>query len=121
MKTEKIVLNKCYGGFEISDEAIEELLRRKGIKFKTVSDEYGNLIFFDEKDEEIDFYYGTDINVRTDKELIKLIEEKGSYFVSRCCAKLEVEEVEKGKKFIIDEYDGYEEIKYIDDFDWIIL
>ena len=117
----KIVLNKCYGGFEISDKAIKELLKRRGIKFKTIKDEYGSVIFLNEKDEEIDLYYRDRLNVRTDEYLIKLIEEKGSEFASGCCSRLEVEEVQEGEKFIIDEYDGYEQIKYIDDFDWIIL
>ena len=117
----KIVLNRCYGGFEISNEAIEELLKRKGIKFKKGINKFDNVIFLDENDKEIDFFRYENINLRTDKDLIKLIEEKGSNFVSGFLSRLEIVKVQEGKKFIIDDYDGFEGIIYEDDFDWIIL
>ena len=117
----KIVLNRCYGGFEISNEAIEELLKRKGIKFKKGINEFDSVIFLDENDKEIDFFRYENINLRTDKDLIKLIEEKGSNFVSGFLSRLEIVKVQEGKKFIIDDYDGFEGIIYEDDFDWIIL
>lgn len=79
----KIVVNRCYGGFGLSVEAVKML------------NELG-------KDEYID---------RTDTDLIVLIEKKGSKFVSGCCADLEVVEIpNEATDWEINEYDGSEEI-----------
>ena len=84
----KIVINTCYGGFSLSDEAIERL----------------NL---DSPYAEVE---------RTDEALIALIEEIGSYRVSGRCAKLQIVNLpDDTTDWEISEYDGAEEVIYVVD------
>lgn len=82
----KVVLNKCYGGFSLSNVAADIL----GIS------EYG-------------------IVDRTDSALIEMIEEKGSELVSGRCAKLKIVNIPDNiTDWVIDEYDGIERIIYVE-------
>lgn len=81
----KLVLNKCFGGFGISDSAAEIL----GIN-------------------EYDFID------RDDENLIALIDEKGSEFISGSFAKLKIVEIPDAyTDYTIDEYDGMERVIYV--------
>ena len=81
----KVVLNKCYGGFGLSDEALKIL----GAEF----------------DWEVD---------RADPALVSLMEEKGSDFCSDRSAKLEIVDVPDGiTDSMMDDYDGIETIIYV--------
>jgi len=121
MKIE-IVINRSYGGFGISVNGCRELLKRKGYKFKEVIEEFGDIVFLDENGDVFDCCFDRgSLKLRTDKDLIKLIKEKGSDYVSANYSKLVVVEVDINRPFIIEEYDGNECIKYQDDFDWIVL
>lgn len=83
----KAVFNYCYGGFSISEEAAEILSLKKGRPVDThVFDDMG----------------------RDDADLIALIEERGSEFVSGDCASLSIVEIPEGLTFSWDEYDGME-------------
>jgi len=83
----KAVFNYCYGGFSISEEAAEILSLKKGRTVDThVFDDMG----------------------RDDVDLIALIEERGSEFVSGDCASLSIVEIPEGLSFSWDEYDGME-------------
>jgi hypothetical protein len=121
----KIVINKCYGGFGLSDEAMELYLTRKGIKyykwelnghnvFTTVPmNEYQFIsIKFQELSKEdkqkhndtLLIYRGDD---RTDPLLVQIVDElkdKASYMFS----KLEIVEVPDDVEWHIAEYDGLE-------------
>lgn len=80
----KFVLNKCYGGFDLSEEA-QEILGQADFEIK-----------------------------RDDPDLLALIEEKGIQFVQGKYAKLKVVEVpESATDFTLDEYDGWERIIYV--------
>lgn len=80
----KFVLNKCYGGFDLSEEA-QEILGQADYEIK-----------------------------RDDPDLLALIEEKGIQFVQGKYAKLKVVEVpESATDFTLDEYDGWERIIYV--------
>lgn len=82
----KFVLNKCYGGFDLSEEA-QEILGQADYEIK-----------------------------RDDPDLLALIEEKGIQFVQGKYAKLKVIEVpESATDFTLDEYDGWERIIYVVD------
>ena len=83
----KAVFNYCYGGFSISEEAAELLSLKKG---KTVST-----------------HCFEDMG-RDDSDLIALIEERGSEFVSGDCASLSIVKIPEGLSFSWDEYDGME-------------
>ena len=80
----KFVLNKCYGGFDLSEEA-QEILGQADYDIK-----------------------------RDDPNLLALIEEKGIQFVQGKYAKLKIVEIpESATDFTLDEYDGWERIIYV--------
>lgn len=140
----KVVINCCYGGFGLSTFAYKELLKRKGkecyfynaewgVGYTRIDDDPDNrnkyfLVTVSTKDygkftEKIDnehhvYYDGEDI--RTDSDLIAMIEEFGSEKCSERYAKLEIVDVPSGAYYRIDEYDGYESIEYRDEIDWLI-
>jgi len=78
----KVVINACYGGFVLSQKALDEYKKRS-----------------DRKD-----YYNID---RDDPVLIEIIEEMGKE-ADGLCSSLVVVEVPKFLKYSIDEYDGLE-------------
>lgn len=82
----KFVINKCFGGFDLSEEA-QEILGQADYEIK-----------------------------RDDPDLLALIEEKGIQFVQGKYAKLKVVEIpESATDFILDDYDGCEHIIYVVD------
>lgn len=82
----KFVLNKCYGGFDLSEEA-QEILGQTNYEIK-----------------------------RNDPNLLALIEEKGIEFVQGKYAELKIVEIpESTTDFTLDEYDGWERIIYVVD------
>ena len=81
----KIVLNKCFGGFGLSEEAYKFL----GLKW----DKYG--------------YTFCEYDKRTDKKLIECVEKLGDK-ASGHGAKLEVVEIPDNIEWTIENYDGVE-------------
>lgn len=113
----KVVINKCWGGFSVSRNALHNLR------------EMGNKSALEETDEgekypnqdtirgDLEREYGVkpfdaylnDIP-RDDLDLVNLIEEKGSEWVSGRLANLVVIEIPDGVEWEIDNYDGMESI-----------
>lgn len=84
----KLVLNLCYGGFGISDEALE-ILKRVG-------------------------YNEWECDRNTFQPLIELIEERGSDFVSGNYSALTIVEIpDEATDYEITEYDGFEGVTYV--------
>ena len=82
----KMVINKCFGSFELSDEALDEL----GVD-----------------------YWGDDEDARKDSRLIELV-EMNSEKASGYCAKLVVVEIpDEATDYYLDEFDGMEDIIYV--------
>ena len=132
----KIVINKCHGGFGVSPEAIKVLAMRKSslIEEKDFDEYYKDSEWRDSDwKDSVDmgdgFHQSTGLGwhvrngntlfqlkdkydnrnaVRTHKDLISLIEEKGSDFVSGEYAELAIVEIPDGVSFEISEYDGLE-------------
>lgn len=84
----KVVINKCYGGFGLSEDAYEYL----GLKW----DGYG--------------WAYSDYDKRTAPELVECVETLGSKVASGYWARLEVVEVPDGEAWEIDYYDGFETV-----------
>ena len=91
----KIVINRCYGGFGISDACSEAL---GGTLIKGCS--YLHCYEFPDNKRDSDF--------RTDPALIELMETKGSEWCSGYCAELKVVEIPDDVDYTIEEYDGME-------------
>ena len=95
MKMYKVVVNRCYGGFGLSEEAQKQLDTRKG---KHIG-EY-------------------DIP-RHDKDLVEIVERLGKEASSNY-ADLEIAQI-KSNKYNIRDYDGMEYVETPDSIDWIII
>jgi hypothetical protein len=112
--TTKVVINGCYGGFSLSDEAKREYLRRTGQEWTEKPNKYSSM--------RPHFYVGAghwserDLP-RTDPVLIAVVEDLGAE-ANGMCASLKIEEIEKGTRYFIDEYDGYEGIQTRSGIDW---
>lgn len=130
----KIAINKCYGGFSLSDKAIEMIMKRKGLKcyrykqtkfrYSDGVDEYtraddndsNSFIHYcttdlGEKIEEIpneNYWYYRNLE-RTDKDLISVIEELGDEASGRY-GRVVVIEIPNDVNWEIDDYDGWESI-----------
>lgn len=110
----KVAINRCYGGFGLSDDAFEKLLERKGIAFEKeqgVSDLLGHTYYRDGMcgtDEgyisEYEFY--TD---RSDPDLIAVIEEMKEA-ANSWAAEIAIVDIPDGVEWHIAEYDGYEHV-----------
>lgn len=88
----KIVINSCYGGFSLSEEAGAALAL-----------------------EDVDLY---DID-RTDPRLVEIVEFLGEE-ANGTCAELTIVDIPAGTKYRITEYDGYEGIQYADEVRWSV-
>lgn len=82
----KLVINTCYGGFELSDKAIDML---------------GENVYQLERD---------------DPKLVEIVEMLGKEAYNTDVSKLSVVEIpDNATDYEVDEYDGYESITYVVD------
>lgn len=115
----KVVINRCYGGFGLSDKAYERLIELgipvKGYKKGLDNTENKGKIIFDNTLSNVksllsnrywDAWIADD---RTNPLLIQIVEELKDE-VHRRFANLVIVEVPDDVKWYIDEYDGYEHI-----------
>lgn len=106
----KIVINTCYGGFDPSNEAIELYAKLKGLNINRVF--YNNTLtasyYVDgilDYEHEFHLY---DI-VRSDPDLIEVVETLGEKANSSCC-KLKVVSIPADVEWEVEEYDGKERV-----------
>jgi hypothetical protein len=111
----KIVYNACYGGFSLSDEAIEMYLQLRGFPFEKEIDKYGYAHYVVQG---WDDFYDRYLE-RSDPVLIEVVEKLGDR-ANGTCAKLCIEDIPKGTLYRIDEYDGYESIETQNDIEWSV-
>ena len=105
----KIVINCDYGGFSLSDWAIETYADRKGIKLKKEKtlDSFGGITLFTNIVTNEDFE-SRDIE-RNDPVLVKVVEELGSKSFG-FAANLKIVEVPDDVDWEVVQYDGLEHI-----------
>jgi hypothetical protein len=110
----KVAINRCFGGFGISDEAFEKLLERKGIAFeKEESDSslmgasYYKEGMCGSDDGYLSSYEFT--NDRSDPDLIAVIEEMGQSSWG-WAAEIAIVEIPDDVEWHINEYDGLEHV-----------
>lgn len=127
----KVVINKCFGGFSLSEAAILRYAEIKGLTLYPELGEFNFTTYYlqpkEERVKEIDWstatmderrayneasknetLYDRDID-RADPALAKVVEEMGAAANGRC-ASLAVVEVPDGVDYEISEYDGNEHI-----------
>lgn len=96
----KVVYNRCFGGFSLSEQACE-LLQERGV---IGSCGYGD---------------GARGISRHLPELVRVVEELGDAANGRY-AQLDIEEIE-GDRYRIDEYDGSESVVVPNEEEWIVI
>lgn len=131
----KIILNKCYGGFDVSKEAYMLYAKKKGLELYQYASNFTNFkkCIYKKTDDEALFknYFikdmGDNIEInnedykkyhlylddehRQDPILIEVVEELGDKASGRF-GRLEVVEIPDNCYYKIDEYDGIETIYY---------
>lgn len=131
----KVVLNNCFGGFSLSEEAVVALAARKGLTLYLEKDRYDFTVYWtippEERGELIaiarnwdsltveqrkrhnELYLRHTFNVRpddrTDPDLVAVVEQLGPLANGRC-AELGIAEVPDDVSWHIEEYDGLEHI-----------
>lgn len=115
----KVVINKCFGGFGLSD-AVHEKLIELGVPHynnwdELPKDESPYVITSDRPDDLFGKYYSNfiDYDKRSYPLLIQAIEIVGIENASAGLAKLRIVEIPDDVKFEIDDYDGIESIHEI--------
>jgi hypothetical protein len=107
----KVVINRCYGGFGLSDEAIMRYAELKGINLvmePSDSKIMGATFYVDGiKDDAHYFSYYDLSNDRSDPFLIQVVEEMGDK-VNGFASELRIVEVPEEVEWTIEEYDGIE-------------
>ena len=115
MSTVKIAINRCFGGFGLSDEAFELLLSRKGVEFEKKPSEksFGGGFDYYTKGhvgEEDHYLWDSDFcKDRSDADLIAVIEELGERSWG-WAAEIGIVEIPANVKWHVAEYDGIEHI-----------
>jgi len=103
---QKIVINRCHGGFSLSDEAMKLYGKLAGWTLVAEIDKYGFTNFY--RDSVGDGNYFGNHNIeRDDPLLVQVLEQLGSKADGRY-AKLKVVEVPDGVCWTLEEYDGLE-------------
>ncbi len=114
----KVVINVCFGGFSLSDEAMELYLNKKGIKFvKSSPDKYSTVYankpyvngFEEFIDPDIEFYYSRVID-RNDPILIEVVQEMGKK-ANGAHADLKIVDIPDDVDWEIHDYDGNETVR----------
>ena len=113
----KVVINRCFGGFGLSDKAIRMYAKVKGIELYTAKekkfwgfqyslcpeDQYESL----DREGQDEMYFSEYSIERTDPALITVVETLGEEANGRC-AELKVVEIPDEIEWTIEEYDGVE-------------
>jgi len=105
----KIAINTCFGGFGLSDEAFELVLKKKGIDFEKKKTEsnffnYYHKGMMDNKNGYLFCNYDRD-----DSDMIAVIEELGDK-ADGWSSKLKIVEIPDDVNWHISEYDGWEHV-----------
>lgn len=132
----KLVINKCYGGFGLSNKAESAYLKKQGKEaffynqvefahqngkniYERIDDgsgsSFSHTLILDlgetfSGELPADAYWSYYDLERDDPDLISVVEELGEEEASGDCSKLQVVEIPDGIEYEIDDYDGLESI-----------
>ena len=104
----KIVINKCFGGFGLSEEATLLYGKKKGLNIIVVRDKIMKSLRHYYLDEVKDGNYFSDRDIkRNDPILVEVVNELGEK-ANGFCSELKIVEIPDDMKWEIEEYDGKE-------------
>jgi len=102
----KIVVNRCFGGFGLSDEAMVLYAHLTGLVLVRVKGSFGGNDYYVDEVGSNNYFYDRDI-VRDDAALVTVVETLGER-ASAKYARLAVVEIPEDVEWEIAEYDGAE-------------
>jgi hypothetical protein len=106
----KIVINSDFGGFGLSDEAIREYGKRKGLNLiEEAPDRFGFVHFFIGEKSDDTLLWDSDID-RDDPVLVEIVEALTPQKAGSRFACLKVIEIPDGVEWELNDYDGMEHI-----------
>ena len=108
----KVVINDCYGGFGLSEAAIDAYVKIKGLLVTKEKTKFGYSLW---KYPDGKILY-TDFE-RDDPALVQVVEELGKQSWGKF-SKLIILDIPAGSKYRIKVYDGLESIEYQEDIQW---
>ncbi len=120
----KIVYNGTYGGFGLSDKAIDLYLQLKNIPYVRGTDGRYSYYYTYETTEQAKTGKGgrrfDDCDIpRDDVTLVAVVEQLGAE-ANGNSAKLKIVDLPAGTRYFIDEYDGFESVQTEDSIKWSI-
>lgn len=107
----KVVINRCFGGFGLSDEAVERYAQLKGITLsKRKKSSAGGAHWYVDGVEDDEHYFSSySIESRDDPALVQVVEEMGAA-ANGWAAELAIVEIPDDVEWHIHEYDGSEHV-----------
>ncbi len=111
--SKQVVINTCYGGFGLSNEAMEMYLTRTGKVPFYRHDRFGTSTYASKpfvNDKSLGEYYGAWDIERDDPDLIFVVQALGSA-ASGYLAKLKIVKVPDNAEWEIHDYDGMESVR----------
>ena len=117
----KVVINRCYGGFSVSEAAIQRYSELKGkeLLFDYMDNNERFKSYYYMEDGRKNYVNPYNLTNRTDPVLIQVIEELGKD-ANGLGSDLFIDELEAGTQYRIHEYDGKEWIETPDDIKWSV-
>ena len=113
----KVVINRCFGGFGLSNEAFELLLQRKGVEFERAptrlglrNDKWDYYAKGHVGEEEHFLWYYPFTEDRSDPDLIAVVELLGCKDAGGWASELMIVDIPDDVKWHVTEYDGWEHI-----------
>jgi|TARA_R110000868_G_scaffold313729_1_gene574693 hypothetical protein len=103
----KVVINSDYGGFSLSDEAIEAYAERKGITLRKEERSSNSALSSDYYLEDGNEWFNCREIPRNDPTLVAVVKELGEK-ANGFCAKLKLVDIPLDVQWFIEEYDGNE-------------
>ena len=106
----KIVINKCFGGFGLSEEAVRLYAKKKSLNLIVQRDKRLKLNHYYLNEKKDGNYFHVNYIERNDPALVEVVNELGKK-ADGYCAKLKIVEIPDDFKWTIEGYDGREWIR----------
>lgn len=105
---QQIVINRCYGGFGLSHEAMMRYAELKGINLVFKKADIFDLVHYYKDEIKQENYFSDRVDIeRTDPVLVQVVQEMGAKSGGPH-SQLSVVEIPDGIQWTIEEYDGSE-------------
>jgi len=106
----RVLINRCYGGFQVSNEGVILYEKKLGNTLYEAPNKWGEQeLFTDPECKNKHYFFGEEH--RDEKTLLEVFDELGSEKFSADFSKIVVDEIPNDMEWYISEYDGMERIE----------